>query len=211
VINLLLQRQTFHESLVSAVENDRIKLGELNLDLEQRRTLLRESTPQVKARATKLLGDEEYSNRKGLVDEWLKKLPAVGDAQHGRSLFEKTCAQCHAVGSLGNHVGPELTDVSHRSVEDLASNILDPNMAINPGFVSYTAITDSGEIETGILQSESPEAVTLLQAQGKKVTIPRRKLTQIQSSGLSLMPEGLEAGMTPADLRDLIAFLQEKR
>jgi hypothetical protein len=29
------------------------------------------------------------------------------------------------------------------------------------------------------------------------------------TSGLSLMPEGLEAGRTPDQLRDLIAFLQD--
>jgi putative heme-binding domain-containing protein len=69
----------------------------------------------------------------------------------------------------------------------------------------------SGEIESGILSSESAEAVTLLQAQGKKVVIPRREIKRLESSGLSLMPEGVEAGMTPADLRDLIAFLQKKR
>jgi hypothetical protein len=34
---------------------------------------------------------------------------------------------------------------------------------------------------------------------------------RLEASGLSLMPEGLEAGMTAAELRDLIAFLQEKR
>jgi putative heme-binding domain-containing protein len=210
-IQLLLQRRQFHEFLLAAIESDKIKLGELNLDLEQRRELLRESSPEIQARAAKLLGDEEYSNRKVVVTEWLAKLPANGDAQRGRAVFEKTCAPCHAVNDLGNHVGPDLTDASHRSVEDLASNILDPNMAINPNYVSYFVETDSGELETGILQSESAEAITLLQAQGKKVVIPRRKIKRLEASGLSLMPEGLEAGMTPAELRDLIAFLQEKR
>ena len=41
--------------------------------------------------------------------------------------------------------------------------------------------------------------------------VSRRQIKRLESSGLSLMPEGLEAGMTPADLRDLIAFLQQKR
>jgi len=96
-------------------------------------------------------------------------------------------------------------------VEDLLSNILDPNMAINPVYASYTIETISGEIESGILASESGEAVTLLQAQGKKTVVPRRQIKRLESSGLSLMPEGLEAGMSPADLRDLIAFLQQPR
>ncbi|MBI3415477.1 MAG: c-type cytochrome [Verrucomicrobia bacterium] len=210
-IDLLLHRRDFHSFLVEAVETEKIKVGELNLDLEQRRQLLRESSPEIQARAAKFFGDEEYSNRKTVVAEWLPKLPATGDARAGREIFSKNCAQCHAVGSEGNHVGPELTDVSHRSVEDLASNILDPNMAINPGFISYNVETDSGEFETGILQAQSGDAVTLLQAGGKKVLIVRKKIKRLESSGLSLMPEGLEATMTPAQLRDLIAFLQEKR
>lgn len=210
VVNLWLQRRSFHEFLVAAMEADQIKSGELNLDLEQRRRLLRESSPEISARAAKLLGDEEYSNRKTVVADWLKKLPASGDPQRGQAIFEKTCAQCHASGSLGSHVGPDLSDVAHRSVEDLLSNILDPNMAINPSYVSYNAELESGELESGILQSESAEAITLLQAQGKKVVVPRQNLKRLESSGLSLMPEGLEAGLTPENLRDLIAFLQKR-
>jgi len=211
VINLLLQRVSFHDVLVTAIEKEKIKLGELALDLEQRRRLLRESTPDIKARAAKFLGDEEYSNRKSVVTDWLGKLPANGDAARGRPIFEKTCAQCHLVAGIGTAVGPDLGAQAHRSVEDLASNILDPNMAINPAYISYLVETSTGEIENGILQSESAEAVTLLQALGKKVIVPRKQIKRLESTGLSLMPEGLEAGMTPADLRDLIAFLQERR
>ena len=208
VINLLLQRLPFHPYLVEAIETGRITLGELNLDLEQRRRLLWKSTPDIKARAAKLMSDEEYGNRKAIVEEWLQKLPASGDPQRGKAIFQKSCAPCHKVGDAGHQVGPDLTAVAHRSVEDLASNILDPNMAINPNYVAYHCETDSGELETGIRQSESAEAIVLVQASGKTVVIPRRKIVRLESSGLSLMPEGLEAGMTPGDLRDLIAFLQ---
>ena len=51
----------------------------------------------------------------------------------------------------------------------------------------------------------------MLQAQGIRAVIPRAKLLRMQSTGLSLMPEGLEAGLTPQQLRDLIAFLQKRR
>jgi len=211
VIRLLLQRVTFHEVLMTAIEQDRIKLGELNLDLEQRRRLLRRSSPEVRARAAKFIGDEEYSNRKTVVEEWLKKLPATGEASRGRLVFDRLCAPCHALNGMGNQVGPDLGASSHRGVEDLLSNILDPNMAINPNYVSFTAETTNGEIETGLLKSETADAVVLLQAMNKQVTLPRRQLKRFESSGLSLMPEGLEAGLTPGDLRDLIAFLQSQR
>jgi putative heme-binding domain-containing protein len=84
-------------------------------------------------------------------------------------------------------------------------------MAINPAYASYTAEWSPDENATGILQSETPEAITLLQAQGLKVVVPRPKLKRMESTGLSLMPEGLEAGLTPQQLRDLIAFLQKRR
>ena len=211
VLNLLLQRVAFHEVLLDAVEQGRIQLGELNLDLEQRRRLMRESSAPIMARAAKLIGDEEYSNRKKIVEDWLSKLPASGDALRGRAPFEKLCAQCHSLDGLGHAVGPDLMALAHRSVEDLVSNVLDPNMAIHPNYVSYTAETISGDIENGILQSESAETVVLLQAQGRKITLARKQIKRLVSSGLSLMPEGLEAGLTPAEMRDLIAFIQQRR
>lgn len=105
-------------------------------------------------------------------------------------------------------VGPNLTDMSHRSVEDLAFNILDPNMAINPGYVAYEAETKDGELVSGIVLTESPESVILLSAQGIRREIARSHLLYLRSGGLSLMPEGLEELLTPSDLRDLISFLQ---
>lgn len=211
VINLLLQRTAFHGALLDALESGHIRVGELNLDLEQRRRLLRNSTAGIKQRAARFFSDEEYSNRKSLVDEWLQKLPASGDAARGRVVFEKVCASCHAFGGTGTAVGPDLGALAHRSVEDLVSNILDPNMAINPSYISYTVETSDGELHTGIPQTESAESVVLLQAMGQKVTLPRASILRLESSGLSLMPEGLEGGMTAAELRDLIAFLQQSR
>jgi putative membrane-bound dehydrogenase-like protein len=209
VLNLLLQRAAFHDPLLTAIESGKVTLGELNLDLEQRRRLLRRGSPEIRARAAKFIGDEEYSNRKTIVEDWMAKLPASGDAKLGQPIFEKVCAQCHRVGNIGNQVGPDLSSVAHRSVEDLLSNILDPNMAINPAYIAYNAELQNGDSETGILSAQTANAVTLLQAGGKKVTLERARLKKLQSSGASLMPEGLEAALTPADLRNLIAFVQE--
>lgn len=155
------------------------------------------------------MGDEEYSNRKSIVADWMAKLPAQGDAVRGRALFEESCSRCHVAGGLGHRVGPDLTGVAHRSVEDLLSNILDPNMAINPGFVAVEIETRDGESQQGLVGGESAEAVTLLQAGGTQVVIPRKEVLRMTTSGQSLMPEGLESGRTPEQLRDLIAFLQE--
>lgn len=208
-IETLLRRKKFHLLLMNAVEDGQITLGELNLDLEQRRLLREYSAEEVREKAASLFGDEEYSNRKILLDEWLSKLPAKGNLTKGRQIFTEQCAQCHQSGSLGVEVGPNLTDMSHRSVEDLAFNILDPNMAINPSFVAYEAETKDGELLSGIVKSETPESVTFLSAQGMRREVARSNLHYFRSGGLSLMPEGFEELMTPSELRDLISFLQQ--
>jgi putative membrane-bound dehydrogenase-like protein len=210
VLNFLLSRRSFHHALVTGIEKGELKLGELNLDLEQRRTLLRESSDDIKTRAAKFIGDEEYSNRKAVLDEWLAKLPAEGSAAAGRPVFEQLCAQCHRAADLGKNVGPDLTSISHRSVEDILYNIIDPSMAINPIYANYQVETKSGDLVTGILIAETPDAVTLLQANELKTTLPRAEVAKLRSTGTSLMPEALEATLTPQQMRDLIAFLQSK-
>ncbi len=211
VLNLLLSRRAFHEPLVAALEQGQLKVGELNLDLEQRRRLLRDAASGIRKRAARFVSDEEYSNRKAVVSDWLARLPASGNAAKGREVFVAACAACHRCADVGRKVGPDLSGVAHRSVEDLLGNILDPNMAINPGFVAYEAETRDGESHVGLLAREGPDSITLAQASERVVVIPRRDLVRLAGTGASLMPEGLESGRSPQELRDLIAFLQEAR
>ena len=204
----LVERRALHADLLEAVESGAIRVGELNLDLEQRRRLLRSGPPEIRARAARFWSDEEYSHRSRVVEEWLTKLPSAGDSLRGRAVFEASCANCHRVGTVGVRVGPELAGSAHRSVEDLLSNILDPNMAMNPAFVAYEAETVDGETVTGLLEGQGGESVSLRQAGGLTVVLPRRQIRSLRSTGLSLMPEGLESGRSPQELRDLIAFIR---
>jgi putative heme-binding domain-containing protein len=112
------------------------------------------------------------------------------------------------MGEVGMRVGPELAGSARRSVEDLLSNILDPNMAMNPAFVAYQVETVDDETITGLLEAQRGDSVTLRQAGEQKVVLPRTRIRSLRSTGLSLMPEGLEAGRSPQELRDLIAFIR---
>jgi putative heme-binding domain-containing protein len=71
--------------------------------------------------------------------------------------------------------------------------------------------TRDGESHVGLLGQDVPDQITLVQAAGQRTTIPRKDVVRFESSGSSLMPEGLEAGRSPKDLRDLIAFIQAAR
>lgn len=208
VVNALLSEPHGREALVAALESGTIQVGELNLDLEQRRTLLHEATREIRQRASKFISDEEYANRKMAVDTLLAALPDEGVPTRGAPIFQRLCTPCHALNGQGHHVGPDLASVAHRSVEDILSNIVDPNMAINPAYITYRIETSDGESDLGLIGAQTGDNVTLIQPQEIRTTIARKKIKSIKATGQSLMPEGLETGLAPQDLRDLIAYIQ---
>ena len=55
--------------------------------------------------------------------------------------------------------------------------------------------------------NETATSVTLRQAYGKETVIPRANISKMQSQGVSLMPEGLEAGLAAQDLADLLEYI----
>lgn len=210
-IQLILSRTPYRTSLLDGLESGKIQVSELNLDLEQRRTMLRWSPQPIRERAAKWFGDEEYSNRKAIVEEWLAQLPDSGSPEDGSAIFAQRCAVCHIVGDTGTAIGPELTGVFHRSDEDLLSHILDPNMAINPNYVMCVAETNDGDIHTGLLMDQSSSQIEMKMLTGDILRIPRSSIAEFQMAKRSLMPEGLELGLTPQDMKSLILFLQTSR
>jgi putative heme-binding domain-containing protein len=210
VVRLLVDRSAYHEALVTALEQKTVTVSELNLDLEQRRELLRWSKPAMAARARKFITDDEYTNRRSSVTDMLAKLPPSGDATLGRQIFVERCAQCHQWNDLGHAVGPSLLGMSHRSTEDLLSHIMDPNMALHPEYLACTIKTTKGDTVAGLLKVETPASVTLLQPMAIATTVSRSEIARMETLTTSLMPEGLESGLSPADLKNLILFLQSK-
>ena len=87
-------------------------------------------------------------------------------------------------------------------------SILDPNANIEPGYAAYTCALKSGDEFYGIIAAETGNSVMLKSPDGKTHTLLRADIATLRSSNLSLMPEGLEAGMSKQELSDLIRFLQ---
>jgi putative heme-binding domain-containing protein len=108
-------------------------------------------------------------------------------------------------------VGPNLASVSGRTPDDLLLHILDPNREVAPNFVNYSVATDSGRVYSGIIAEESATALVLKRAEGATDVVARDQIEQITSTGVSLMPEGLEKGLSPRDMANLIAFVRSIR
>jgi putative heme-binding domain-containing protein len=109
---------------------------------------------------------------------------------------------------VGAKVGPDLSAVGQHARETLLVDILDPSRQVLPDFVAYTAEAKTGEGYTGFIASESASTVTLRRPNEPDVTLQRSQLKEFKTSGKSLMPDGLEVGMSEQDMADLIEFLR---
>ena len=84
---------------------------------------------------------------------------------------------------------------------------MDPNREVRPEFVSYVVDMKDDESLLGLVVNETASSVTLRQAYGKETVIQRANIAKMQSQGQSVMPEGLEAGLSAQDMADLLEFI----
>ncbi|MEE2963327.1 MAG: PVC-type heme-binding CxxCH protein [Acidobacteriota bacterium] len=210
LLDMLLRNRPFHALLVDALETGTLTVGELNLDLEQRRRLLRRSSDAIQRRAGALFGDHEFSNRQAVVEQWLPDVLARrGNADRGAAHFQTLCAQCHFFRGVGYPVGPDLGMAFTKGEEDLLTSILDPSAALAPEYANYLLETADGELLNGIISAETASGITLARANGETDTVLRSQIDEIRTEGRSLMPDGLEQGLDAGGLADLLAYLRQ--
>lgn len=204
-VEILLRDRARVDALLAAVTEQRVKTSELST--EQWQSLLGHPDLPVRERATALRG-QVSADREAVIAQFREAVEAGGDIERGRVVFKKTCSVCHKVGDLGHNVGPELASVANKSPADLLVAILDPNREAQPKFVNYTLETTQGQVFTGLLAAESSAYVTLRRSESKEDTIAREAIETLTSSGVSLMPVGVEKDLQPQEIADVIAFVR---
>jgi len=134
-------------------------------------------------------------------------LALTGNADRGRRHFLARCAACHRDGEDGFAVGPDRTTFSGKGSPTLLVAILDPDREVAGQFATTTVQPTSGPEESGILLRDDPTGVSLRLPGGSERSFPRSEIKSIGRPARSLMPAGIEAGLTDEDLADLLAFL----
>lgn len=201
----LLGREPWAFALVQQLESG--ALSSTSLDAARRGRLLRHSSQRVKGAAGKALRNEGSPTRAKQVEAFKPALALQGDAAKGAAVFAKVCVACHVLGGMGNDIGPNLQSVAQHPSEKLLVSIVDPNASIEPGFTSYTAHLANGEEIFGIIAAETANSLIIKQSNGQTRALLRSEIASLQSGEISLMPEGLDAGLTVSDMADLIQFL----
>ncbi len=195
--------------LLQEVEAGRIKPGDL--DALRTRQLINHGRAEIRERARKVLQENLPAERKQVLQRYQAALTLPADPKRGQVVFQKNCATCHRVAGIGVDVGPDIADTRTKTPEALLVDILNPNQAIDSNSINYLITTRSGKSLTGILAAETASSVTLRRAENQTEVVLRQDIEEIQSTGQSLMPEGLEKTITIEEMADLLSFLKNWR
>ncbi len=147
------------------------------------------------------------SNRKQAWELYRPALTQKGDTARGSTVFEARCAMCHRAAGKGSTVGPDLDAARQAGREKVLGNILEPSREITAGYPLATVMMKDGTSMTGILSNETAAGVLLRMAGGADYPARRADIAKVERSDKSLMPEGIEAGLTVEQMADLLEFL----
>lgn len=203
-LSLLLARPERARVLLNAVSSGIIQRAELSST--QIGFLTSHNEQSIRELAEQNLGNETTSKRQEIIDQLTPALALTGDPAKGRQIFSERCASCHRLGDEGHALGPDLVTVKTAGKEKLLLNIVDPNREVLPNYVSYLVETKTGDSYIGLV-TETGADVIIREAFGRETKIPRPTVKRIATQSQSLMPEGLEAGLIPQSMADLLEYL----
>ncbi len=180
-------------------------------DASMRARLIKHPKKNIANLAEKVFADSTSATRAAVVAKFKPALTLTGDAAKGKVVFSQVCISCHKLDGVGLELGPDLRSVAQHDAEKLLNSILDPSAIIEPGFMAYHGTLKSGEQLYGVIATETSASLTLKMAGNVTKSVLRSDVASLKSAGISLMPEGLEAALTPQTLADLIAYLKVAR
>jgi putative heme-binding domain-containing protein len=139
-------------------------------------------------------------------------LRSLGDPVRGRELFfneeRLACSRCHSTDGKGVKVGPDLFTIGDKfGRRDLIEAILSPSQTIAVGYSTTTIEENSGDTFQGIIKDVTERGVELVLPDGNKIEVPKKEIAHQTTSSVSLMPEGLQAGLSLAEFCDLVEYL----
>ena len=148
-------------------------------------------------------------DREKVLRQFAPALLLKGAPEKGALLVSTLCLPCHYVQGHGQRVGPDLSSLASKTPEMLLTDILDPGRQVAPDYQTYEVELPDGERLTGLISSETETRLTLRFAGSPDVSVAKVKNLKWRATGKSLMPDGLESGLSHQDAADILAFLKQ--
>lgn len=213
VRDLMLSRVSLARIWLAAVDDGTLPATATSVEQIRRVALLGDKT--LDALVLKHWGRLQGATREEKLAE-VRRLnndlrAAPGDKATGQLLFKKHCAACHQLHGEGMKIGPDLTTANRQDREFLLVSLVDPSSVIRKEYVSVVIQTTNGRVVTGLPIARTDAGVTLVDNKAEKITIPMSDIDSIHDAEISLMPDNLYRLLSPTELRDLFAYLQEKK
>jgi putative heme-binding domain-containing protein len=151
------------------------------------------------------------------LEDFLQAALVVGgDPVRGRKLFADSsgvnCIGCHRVANDGGDVGPDLSGIGTQSDRRaLAESVLYPSKVVREGYQRTVIELKDGDELSGLVKSETTDSITLRDAAGQLVVVRKADIRERRQTADSMMPEGLQSGLSPEEFRDLVAYLASLR
>ena len=184
------------------------RLTARQIGANQLKQLVTRATGTTKNLLEEQLGQLVNSDRGKILDDYRSCLTLTGDALRGKQVFRTQCATCHRIGDTGVQLGPDISDSRTQQPLQLLTAIIHPNLAIDNNYFRYVILTQDEEIIEGLIAEESAESIVMLGQDSKRNVVPRSEIAELKATGVSMMPEGLEAQINPQAMADLIAFIK---
>jgi putative heme-binding domain-containing protein len=213
VFTAFLQRRGGPAALAAALQTERPSADAARVGLRVVRGL---GVPAPRLAAVLQAAAGEASAARQLdaagLRRFLERVRSQGDAARGEAVFrrgELSCLGCHAIAGAGGRVGPDLATIgSSAPLDYLLESILSPGKVVKDGYAAAAVVTGDGRAFTGVVLRESPRELVLRDPTRDEIVIPVAEIEERSNAG-SLMPAGLDAPLTDAELADLVRFLSE--
>jgi putative membrane-bound dehydrogenase-like protein len=205
MLDAVFSRDAWVRQLLSAFSSGALDYALLPSTFRHR--LQRHTDDSIRAAAARL--DAQHAPQD--IQAVLASLGSVeklrGIAEKGGDIFGERCAACHRVRGVGESVGPDLAGVRDWDTARLLTSIVHPNAEINPQYTAYSVETLDGRSLSGVLDAETATSITLRMSGGAQ-TVLKNQVRTAKPMDISLMPEGLNEGLAPQGVADLIAFIR---
>lgn len=205
-VDAAFARPEWLSRLLGAIEAGEIP--EWNIPAQKHARLFDYPDKEIAARGKAIYERADNQRDQSLYERYRPALELEGDPVAGEAIHKDRCAQCHKLGESGFALGPDLKSVKSNSPDVLLTNILYPSRAIQPGFTDYVIETTDGRVLNGIIGADTGAAIVLRRGGGEEETVMRSQIKSLRDTSLSIMPEGLEDGLSPQDMANLLAFIK---